>query len=295
MPASSRRRAAPARYWPRRPAPSPPHSAAPSWTAPPPPRRRPSRPHRTSTRPTCARRWAPASAPSSASCAPPARKEAARRKLTDEESVALNAYTRDDSTADRPWGYRAINSALRSNDRETLRAALPFARTIDDALAKFPDHKGVVRRGFRLRKEELADVAHWTEGAQIRLHAFTSTSKKEAFEGNVQMTIRSKSGKVISPLSASPGEQEVLMRRGLEYRVLRRRDTRGGVQVDLEEIGMPPTDDKTEAARQARAAREDRPSPALRRRMQSEAAASLALDRDPEAVKLLYEILPLPR
>ncbi len=121
------------------------------------------------------------------------------------------------STSDGRWGYWPWNEALRSNDPRRAADVRNRTLTLNAALAKLPDHKGVVERGSSLSPRA---QAAYKPGEIVVEKAFTSASTEKPFGGNTRFTIRSRRGKDISSYSEHPNEKEVLFAAGTRFRVL---------------------------------------------------------------------------
>lgn len=155
-------------------------------------------------------------------------------RLTVSERAAIATYSGNP--------YENINRAVRGVANGTVAKTDPFYRlavVMDAALAKLPKYEGMAFRGmptlptgFQDRFEQLVS------GDVIAFRAFTSASThpEGAFSGPVLLRIRSRSGRVISHLSFSPHEREVLFGRGLQFRFLERTFEGLRMVIDLEEI-----------------------------------------------------------
>ena len=137
--------------------------------------------------------------------------EASLSALTQEEIAAIIGYTGMD--------YSLLNSALRSNTAKRVQKLAPYIDRIKGGLSQLPDHVGVVYRGA----SPPADVvAKYVVGNVVEEAAFTSTSlaKGSAFQGKIQYTIVSKTGKKINFLSMFGNEGEVLFAPGARFKIL---------------------------------------------------------------------------
>lgn len=144
--------------------------------------------------------------------------DAARRvpkkvTLTQKDLDALADYTGP--------GYADLNRALREGTMDASQKARIDA--INEALAKLPDHNGVVYRGTTLPQSVIDD---YKVGEVVTEKAFTSTSSSAstAFPGNVEFTIVSKTGKDVAPYSTVEAmgvkENEILFRSGTNFEIL---------------------------------------------------------------------------
>lgn len=138
--------------------------------------------------------------------------KAAKPAILDEKDVyAINLYKSAKS-------YQ-INSALRGEAPMTdeLKAAID---SIDRAIEKLPEYKGVVRRSitdFGIEDIEAFWSQH-TPGARITFPAYTSSGTEvydESFP--IQYVIQSKTGRDMREYN--PSEFEVLFKRGTEFNV----------------------------------------------------------------------------
>jgi hypothetical protein len=136
--------------------------------------------------------------------------------LAPEEQSALADYS--------GLGYEDLNDALRNSSMDASQQARVDA--LNQALEKLPPHEGPVFRGTNLPPEVLAQ---YQPGAIVSESAFLSTSmdltvaQSDAFAGNVEFRILSKSGRDISSFSVIPAEQEVLFRTDVPFYVVDRR------------------------------------------------------------------------
>lgn len=127
--------------------------------------------------------------------------------LTAAEAAHIVAYSGN--------SYIATNSQLRSG--ALTEATWGHVTSLNNALDKLPDHKGVV-----IRKAEItpSQAALYKVGMIVEERGFTSSSKSTGvWNGDTRYTITSKTGKDISRLSLSPNEQEVLFRSGTRFKV----------------------------------------------------------------------------
>jgi NAD:arginine ADP-ribosyltransferase len=152
--------------------------------------------------------------------------------LTVNEMVSIWAYTT------RFSHYLEINTALRRGRVTATQEHV--SKLLERALDKLPAFCGIVYRGIELGPAQLAAFL-WNHvvDTEVDARAFTSTSKivGYAYDGNVLLSIRSKTGRVLGCYSSFPLEKEVLFPRGTRFRVLDRRsiDTDGWF-LDLEEV-----------------------------------------------------------
>ena len=76
-------------------------------------------------------------------------------------------------------------------------------------------------------------------GAIVTEHGFTSASRGEEFRGNTHWIIHGKTGRLVERLSAHEHETEVLFPPGTRFRVHRRTEHPGYVEITIEEIDDP--------------------------------------------------------
>lgn len=142
-----------------------------------------------------------------------ARRAPKKATLTQKDLDALADYTGP--------GYADLNRALREGTMDASQKARIDA--INEALAKLPDHNGVVYRGTTLPQSVIDD---YKVGEVVTEKAFTSTSSSAstAFPGNVEFSIVSKTGKDVAPYSTVEAmgikENEILFRSGTNFEVL---------------------------------------------------------------------------
>ena len=140
------------------------------------------------------------------------------------ELVALATYMGGD--------FDEINGALRDFDEhwewvpEHLRHKVRFetfrleVELVVSALNKLPNFRGIVRRVVELHG---SDIGKYRVGKTITEPAFISTTHKgiEPYPGNVEFEIVSKTGKRVSFLNESSGEDEVLFKPATKFNVLK--------------------------------------------------------------------------
>jgi hypothetical protein len=159
-------------------------------------------------------------------------------RLTVAEKAAIVLYTGN--------SYKAMNRALRevAIGRGSLQD--PFfkiARVIDRAMVKLPKVAGPIVRGLkRMPRGYGPRLEALTPGDVVAFRGFTSGSRIEvaAFSGPVQFRIVARTGRAIDHLSLHPQEMEVLLGRGLQFRVTGRTFDGLRLIIDLEEL--PPGD-----------------------------------------------------
>ena len=154
---------------------------------------------------------------------------APRHGMTDPELAGVRAYTTSDDT----WGYGPVNSGLRSGDAKQIARFRNYRDTVNAALARLPDHTGVVRRGTTLPSDELA---RHRPGAVVTYDAFTSASTGSGYSGRHRFLIQSRHGKSVEPYSAYRSELEVLFAAGTRFQVLAREDRGSYIEFRLKEL-----------------------------------------------------------
>lgn len=153
--------------------------------------------------------------------------------LTDDEIVALVAYTGS--------FFKSLNRALRTEEdvddyySVSYMDALYMAEMIHKALGKLPDYRGKVVRWSDMPYDVAA--AH-QPGKIVEYKGFTSASLDHSliWPGKYRFVIQSKTGKVISPLSYTPEEEEVLFRAGTRFKILERKENGYRVDIVMEEV-----------------------------------------------------------
>lgn len=135
--------------------------------------------------------------------------EAVRKQyqITLPESIALLEYSLS--------GYKTINSMQRKNSSDAAHVNY-LIQLIDNVINKLPDYKGQVVRGLNLRPEVAAGLI---KGGIYTAPNYMSTSKTTPFPNDYRMVIQTKSGKDISGLVAIKSENEVLIRKGTQFRI----------------------------------------------------------------------------
>jgi hypothetical protein len=155
-------------------------------------------------------------------------------RLSVPEKAAILLYTGN-------W-YKKMNRALReiAVGRGSMKDPhFLIARVIDRAMAKLPKVEGQVIRGVkRMPRGYGPRLESLNPGDVIAFRGFTSTSAKaeNAFSGPVRFRIQSRTGRSIAHLSTIPSELEVLLGRGLQFRVTGRTFDGLRLIIDLEEL-----------------------------------------------------------
>lgn len=153
--------------------------------------------------------------------------------ISDLELMALRYYTVS--------GYAGINQFLRGQRSDKSAPSLQkLIELVNRALDKMPPFKKEVFRGDSLPDAVL--VQHKV-GEILTYKAFTSTSKSRLFQYPHCLRISGKSGRDISQLSHSPGEEEVLFKSGTKFKVLKRTEDPKipdapwcKVEIEMEEV-----------------------------------------------------------
>ncbi|WP_410564691.1 toxin glutamine deamidase domain-containing protein [Amycolatopsis sp. cmx-4-61] len=148
------------------------------------------------------------------------RRDLAHPGMSDAGAVAVHAYTRYELVG-------PLNHALRLGGPELPHLA-PQAAALVSGLNELPPHEGVVSRrvdfkgdGGRLQ----AFLARFHDGAHITEPSFLSSSKVDAqhprsnFPGEVEMRIRSKTGRDVEALASIGHEREVLFKAGTQFKI----------------------------------------------------------------------------
>ncbi len=151
--------------------------------------------------------------------------DARRLGMTDPEIVALTSYT--------GGGYHQLNKSLRSwasAERDSVRNQ---KLTLQDALSRINDERGVFRRGTDLTE---AQRKPYVVGKVIPAPAFTSASAGDGFGGNTRFIIHGRRGKNVVRYSQYPKEDERLFTADTRFKVLAREEREGKVWIKLEEV-----------------------------------------------------------
>jgi hypothetical protein len=145
----------------------------------------------------------------------------ANGRPTEVEAVAIRVYS--------SRVFKAVNSALRSDDPIAIDEYLPLVNTLISGLRGMPRYSGKVFRGANFEdKNALEQEIQKLEdsrksGDPYQEHAFTSTTRGDpeasGFAGNMNYVIDSKTGVDISAFSRAPFEEEVLIAPGAFFRV----------------------------------------------------------------------------
>ncbi len=142
------------------------------------------------------------------------------KKLSDAQRLAIHMYTQE--------GWKDINEELRS--KKPSYYVYGVARVIDAGLERLPPVGDDIKlyRGTQLPQNVIKRLK---VGATFKDPGFlsTTTNAKQAFEGNVQFTIRSKTGRKIDALSEFPKEKEVLFPSGSEFVIIDQTYEKDGV------------------------------------------------------------------
>lgn len=104
------------------------------------------------------------------------------------------------------------------------RGYRPYIAVMNSALRKIPDFEGQVSRKATVPS---AILALYEPGRIVQEAGSLSTSKNpyDQLHAQTLFVIKSHHGKLISSISALPGEQEVLFRNGTYFKVIGREET----------------------------------------------------------------------
>ena len=141
--------------------------------------------------------------------------------LSDAELAVISAYTGS--------LYSLINMTLRAGANQN-RALID---TLNSGLAKLGNNRGIVNRGVNDLGSDLDELK---VGSVKHFKAFLSTSRSAGFLNKHRFKIQTCSGKYIAPLSGLPGEEEVLIKSGSNFKVTGREPLGEGFSFTLEEI-----------------------------------------------------------
>ncbi|HPY89016.1 MAG TPA: ADP-ribosyltransferase, partial [Spirochaetota bacterium] len=144
--------------------------------------------------------------------------------LDQEEQYAINKFIGSS-------GFK-LNDAIRrdqltANDKE-------FITNLDKGLDKMPNYQGEVIRTITNDRGDIQDILKDLD-QEVPFKSYTSASIKERFheDASIIMRINSKTGKNISLFNK--GEQEVLFKRGLKYKVISKTKKENTYYFQLEE------------------------------------------------------------
>ena len=104
---------------------------------------------------------------------------------------------------------------------------------VNSAISKLPSHVGIVNRGITATTE---GIKRYQVGSVNQEYVPTSTSFGLGFGGNVKFKIHQKHGANINIISANYGENEILLKAGKNYRVLKRTESERTTFITLEEV-----------------------------------------------------------
>ncbi|MGI8308623.1 hypothetical protein [Saccharopolyspora hattusasensis] len=140
--------------------------------------------------------------------------------ITDEELSAMYAYTGMDH---QDW-----NQALRDGDVEEVRKYEVLLRNAVSGLNKLPDWSSTpeiprVVRGIQIDEPDMEKfLARYEADNTVTENAFTSSTKGDAFYGNVEFVVEARWGKDIEFLRPTGGMREVVWPPGNRFKVDRR-------------------------------------------------------------------------
>jgi ADP-ribosyltransferase exoenzyme len=146
--------------------------------------------------------------------------------MTPAEVVSLKYYS--DS------GYRCMNKYLRAKGKPRPGLEL-LTKTLNSALSKLPDYKGIVRRGGDLPP---TIRAQHEVGKIVTYDSYTSTSTAKGFSSQDLFMVFSKTGKPIMGFSSHKSEHEILFRAPAKFKVLdvRKEPTTGKTYYVMKEV-----------------------------------------------------------
>lgn len=144
--------------------------------------------------------------------------------LDQADAAVLRDYT--------DMGYQKLNKETRNPPPGELMAIKEKA--LNTALDKLPNHEGTVFRGLNRAR-------NWEVGSTIEETGFSSSTTNKGiaennFGGNTFISIKSKTGKEISPMSRFKGEQEVVFKSGTQFKVASKRQEGDKVFYEMEEV-----------------------------------------------------------
>jgi len=155
--------------------------------------------------------------------------------LTDDELADIHHYTDN--------GYHDLNDYLRENysssvSEEEKEENAKTVKNIVSGLSKLPPYQGIVFRGCDLDARLIFLLPTLKPNDVFYMKGFSSCTYDldEKFNGEVQFTIRSKTGRNIEKLSDQPEEKEILFAPDSRFRVVSYSQNWEGYHIDLEEI-----------------------------------------------------------
>ncbi|WP_344422039.1 ADP-ribosyltransferase [Amycolatopsis minnesotensis] len=193
--------------------------------------------------------------------------------MSDDGAYAVHSYTRHEV-------FRGVNAALRTGFG--LPALAKQVRAIVSGLTELPPFEGEVVRTVNHNGDHgraAVTAAHYEPGKTVVESQFSSTSqvtaedRDSAFEGEVELRIRSKTGRDISGIASVRDEREVLLKPGTQLHVHSRElvtlpDGREKWVVHAEEVlhgdprhlGQEAADQHVQERRERQAADDRRPA-----------------------------------
>ena len=146
--------------------------------------------------------------------------------LNTDEKIAINSYISADSYL--------INDALRNNYPLDNRLK-SVSDNLSSALAKIPNSSGTYYRSLFLEDEAKKQFALSIENNKLKLNSFTSMSK-DIYDDNddVRLIIHSKTAKDLSKINIE--EQEVLLDKNKEFKILKTWQENGKILYEMEEL-----------------------------------------------------------
>ncbi|MCI8470394.1 MAG: hypothetical protein HFJ35_02720 [Clostridia bacterium] len=139
------------------------------------------------------------------------RLQVASTNLTRYEQYAINKYISAD--------FYPINEKLR-NGQELTKEEIKLCLNLDNALNKLPQYNGLVTRSLELDKNELKKfLKEHTNNSEVYYNAYTSTTCGNRYnnKSNIELYIYSQNGK--NMLKYNKEENEILYKRGSQFKV----------------------------------------------------------------------------
>ena len=157
-----------------------------------------------------------------------------RQKMDKELYAAIVLYTGNSI-------YRALNTALRSENRKQVQKYFNYLRLFIEAMGYMPQRKGKLWRGI---SANLFD--QYAEGKVITWWSVSSCTSDESVARNFMngcggectlVIIDCKTAMDITPLSLYPSEKESLLAPGTQLKVMSRKQVGNIAEIHCEEIG----------------------------------------------------------
>lgn len=154
--------------------------------------------------------------------------ESSKIELSDDEQYAINQYI-------GPQSY-ILNEVLR-DELELTEQQKTLINNLDNALEKFPKYNGNATRSLILNKETLkVFLQNHKVGNTIKYSSYTSATIGTRYNdmSNVELHIKSKTGRDIRKFNEE--EQEILFKRNIAFRIIKKEKLNNVYHIYMEEI-----------------------------------------------------------